>query len=443
MGSSLRSSCGFASRITSVFGVLSALTGALLASQASYAASFGVFEPRGQAMGGVGVASAKPEHSAFYNPALMGFNDGHERDTDHGRFIFPVTALLVTENITDIIDVLDDDLPGLDDEVSAALDLFNSDPVAGEAGLLSSIDSIDNIFDELGNETIVIDNFFGGVVSEPSDREGGTFYFGVRAIARGITENTSEDQELLDNYRETIEFLAGGNDSDLAPFPELIDAGGSLVDPEGQIMSTADVSSLLITEAGLSVGKEFELFGHYVSFGINPKAMYVKAYRQSFFFGEENIDIDYQGIVEGFFTLNADLGIAYELDDYWTFGLTVKDLVRKQFVLENNVEVLLAPKVRMGTAYNWHSMVFAFDLDLIETKPLGSEPASQEFALGWEWELNNAWALRAGYQKDILSELDGITSAGVGVRWGRVVGDFSFSLGGDIIGAGGQIGIAF
>ena len=407
------------------------------------ASSFGVYEPRSFAMGNTGVASANPEQAVFYNPALLGFNEGHERDTRAGRFIFPSTTVVVSQDITEIVDAIDDDLPIVDERITAAINQFNIDPEAGSIELLDSIDEVDRIFDLIGDRTIVIDSFFGGVASEPSDKEGGSFYFGVRGIARGVSRDTEQDQELLDRYRETISFIANGGALSSAPNQDLLVAGSFLSDPAESIISTADISSLILTEAGVAVGKEFEIFGQKISFGVTPKAVYARAFRQRFEYGEENQGIDFQDVVRDFFTLNVDLGVAYKLGDSVRLGLTIKDLDEKRFELNNGLAVTLAPKVRFGSAYELDTMTFAFDFDVVESEPIGDEFTSQEVALGWEWRPNTIWSLRTGYSQDIRSDLDGIFSGGVGARWGRFKTDISFSLSPQIAGFSGQLAVIF
>lgn len=415
--------------------------------QSVQAAAFGVYEPRGFAMGNTGVASAHPEQAAFYNPALMGFNKGHERDTEAGRFILPNTAVLVSRDIIDIVDAIDDELPLIDERIALAVDVFNNgingvvDQENDSIELLDSIDQLDNIFDLIGDGTIVIDNFFGVVASEPSDKEGGAFYFGVRGIARGVARNTDDDRELAQRYRETISFIANGGNVNEAPNQDLL-VNGDLVDPIDVVASTADISSLILTEAGIAVGKEFDIFGHKISLGITPKVAYVRAYRQSFQYGAEDQDIDYQGIVKDFFTLNADLGIAYRWGEKVRLGLAVKDLVVKDFELDNGLSVQLVPKVRFGSAYELDTMTFAFDIDLYASEPIGDELNSQELALGWEWRIKS-WALRAGYQQDIRSDLDGIFTTGVGLRWGNINTDISVALSQQNFGFGSQFAYIF
>lgn len=374
-----------------LFGIALASCAIALPAQA---VSFGVYDSRGLAMGGTAVASGTTTQAQFYNPALLSFNDQDEDDGRDGRISFPNLVVQLSESTNTAIDAVDD---RFDEQLSSAINNFNLNPGSESAGGVAlAARDLDSLLDDLGNQDLTIDAFIGFSVSEPSKREGGAFFIGLRALGAGNTTISAEDRSLLETYIAAMESLAAGGPVD----PALLDENGNLRDPVDDLTSNGDVSALAIAEWGVALAHEFELFGQDISLGITPKLMMVDAYRNTLDVGGDVDSLDDQAArfsdsQKTHLTFNADLGIAAVFADHYRVGISVKDALSKEFSTRQGedpetgeplpeLNVTLKPRSRMGVAYVNERFTLGMDYDLHESTPLANETPHQDLSLGME-----------------------------------------------------------
>lgn len=412
---------------------LGAIATMLLSSQSS-SLDYGVYDARSLAMGGTGVASATSQHALFYNPALLALYDGEEEDTRHGRVYLPMIVAQVNDAVTDALDVVDDDL---DDQLSAAIDAFNASPGSESAAAVAGAGTnLLNGINLIGNRELEGEAFLGFMVSEPSNREGGSFYFGTRAIAGGVSNVTQDDIDLLQSYIDAM-----NSDNPLVEYPELFNEDGSLVDPADSITSSADIGSLVITEWGVSLAKEFEFWGQPVSFGVTPKIMHVEIFRDDLTYSDS--DYNYEDDKRRRVTMNADLGIAVPLGDYFRVGLAAKDIVPQTYTGANNLSVETEARSRFAMAFVQKWVSVAIDVDLQKNQSLGAGLPGQELSAGIELSLIPWVHIRGGYTQDMEGLEDDVLSAGVGLRLGRFVADGAYAVSEGMQGGALQLGWTF
>lgn len=421
----------------SLYPLLSVAFASCIIALPAQAVSFGVYDSRGLAMGGTAVASGTTAQAQFYNPALLSFNDNDEDDGHDGRISFPNLVVQLSESTNTAIDAVDE---GLDEQLSDAINNFNLNPGSESAGPVAlAARDLDAFLDDLGNQDLTIDAFLGFSVSEPSKREGGAFFIGLRALGAGTSAISAEDRSLLESYIAAMESLAAGGPVD----PALLDDNGNLRDPVDELTSNGDVSALAIAEWGVALAHEFELFGQDISLGITPKLMMVDAYRNTLDVGGNVDSLDNQAArfsdsQKTHLTFNADLGIAAVFADHYRVGISVKDALSKEFSTRQGedpetgeplpeLNVTLKPRSRMGIAYVNERFTLGMDYDLHESTPLANEAPHQDLSLGMEYHLLDSLALRAGYRQDQTKVRADVVSGGIGYQWRRAVFELSYA----------------
>jgi hypothetical protein len=204
------------------------------------------------------------------------------------------------------------------------------------------------------------------------------------------------------------------------------------------LTSSARVKGAGIVEFGVSLSKEYSLWGVPVAFGITPKLMRVHTYEaiQTIQGGDIVSSTSEQDFTSG----NADVGLALELADHYRIGLAVKDVVTQHFDTELGNEISLSAKPRLGLAYVAERFQLGLDVDLDTVAAVGDEAAIQEFALGGEWQTSRHLFLRAGYRHDLKGERDDLASLGLGMNFGGVIIDIAYAKGGSSQGVALQLG---
>lgn len=452
--SSLKPPCLKPTHKTLLSLIVAALTGASLPS---HAISYGIYDSRGLAMGGAATAIGSHAQAAFYNPALLAFHDLEEEQSRDGRVYLPNIVAQIYGVSQDTLEAVDEDL---DIQVSDAITAFNNTPSAATAGALADrSQELRDVLDDLDSNDINLDSFIGFNISEPSMREGGAFYFGVRAIGVGATAISDTDGALLDDYIDAMQQVAAGADpSDVAAaYPAIFANGDDLLDVTDNLTSTADISALAIAEWGMAMAKEWEFWGQGVAFGITPKLLRVDAYRDNADFTSDDTDISTDSFSDSkatHITFNADFGVAATIAEHYRVSIAVKDAFSKRFsttqepdpdtgITPPELTVKLSPRSRMGLGYVGEKFTLGVDYDLQEAKPMANEAATQELAVGTEYLIGAGIALRAGYRQDQASERDDVISGGIGYHWRRLVMDIAYAQGGEGKAVGLQLGWTF
>ena len=424
--------------------------------QPALAIDYGVFDARALAMGGTVMAVGDTSQAQYYNPALLAFHSGDEDTTKDGRVYFPTLVVQTSDTVKSAVDAVDDEL---DTKLSNAVDAFNATPNTTTAGTVAAgATDLRKVLDKIANKDLTANAFFGLSVSEPSDHSGGAFYIGARVMGAGTSRITDTDLALLDDYVDAMTDLAGGASlaSVAAEHPNLIDTDGTLIDPTGNLGSSADISALAISEWGMAAAKEFTFWGQAVSFGITPKLMRVDAYRDQADFN--NLDDDttneFSDTKSTHITFNADFGIAAIIAEHYRVGIAIKDAFGHDFETHQeddpvtglprpDLVVKLRQRSRAGLAYVNERFSVGLDYDLKESTPMANEAPSQDLSLGAEYRLFDGLALRLGYRQDKTGLRENATAAGIGYRWRSFVVDLAYSQSGDMKAGGLQMGWAF
>lgn len=423
------------------------------------AISYGIYDSRALAMGGSATAIGSHAQAAFYNPALLALHDREEEEGRDGRVYLPNLVLQVSDATEAAINAIDDEL---DTQLSSAINTFNAAPSLESAGqVANSAQDLSDALDDIANQELNIDSFIGFNISEPSNREGGAFYFGARLIGGGLANVSDTDSALLNDYIESMNQIAAGVDpaTVAAEYPQLINTNGQLIDPTRSLTSNADISALAISEWGMAMAKQFEWRDYAIAIGITPKLMRVDAFRDTADFNDslgsadEGVD-NFSDTKATHITLNADVGLAATIKEHYRISLTLKDAFEKSFTTTQEpdpntgeevpeLKVTLSSRARVGVGYVSEKFSVGLDYDLDEATPMANEAGTQELSLGAEYRLFDSLALRAGYRNDQTGLRDNLISGGIGYQWKRFVVDIAYASGGDYRGGGLQLGWTF
>ncbi len=404
-----------------------------------YGAGSGLFDARSLAMGGATVAAASTKTAHFYNPALLSFENKHEDYSQNGRIVIPRFLVQASDDAKSVYDVVDEEL---DIRLSDSVTRFNVDQSdqALQAEVLEASEALSDAVGDFGNSRIEAEIYTGISISEPAEREGGTFFFGLQFLVFGNTSASNNDQALLADYIEALQFTVSDGASGV-DHPELYDAEGNLIDPRPSLSSEANIAAVSLGEWGIAFSKEFPVWGYPVAFGITPKIVQVSVYRENVNLSE---DIPSFGEArESKVTQNVDLGIAFDIRERYRVGLAVKNAIPKTFTASSGLDVDLTPQVRLGTAYTHRNMTLAIDLDVIKQKPFADEPENQDLSVGFELRAWHQLDVRLGYRHDLANGRGDVFSSGLRFAFWRLGGELSFARGSDYSGGALELGWAF
>lgn len=415
--------------------VLGSLLGGL--SSPAYTDGYGIFDSRGLALGGAGVAIGNADSGHFYNPALTAFHQGHEDRTRDGSHSLHVVLAAVSDGAQTAADAITDDLEA---RLSNAIDDLNDvpTPATARAGIQAAQD-LEKAMRHLDGKNINADGYLGYSISVPGDMEGGAFFVGSRLIGRGIANIESADFQLMQDYVEALEFIESGGTRG-QEHPKLRDAQGRFTDPSKNIQSSASGTGLLVSELGISAAKQYAIWGHSVAFGAAPKAVYLRIFDESW----QVVDGEFTSLGENRTEVyfNLDLGAAVTLAEHWRVALAIKDVRSKTVWTETGDRIQLQPRPRLGLAYVSDALDVGLDVDLDQTPDPQDLTSRQDISLGIEYRLSTL-ALRLGYRHDLESSVGDQVSAGLGWRIHSLLLDVAYIQGDAGEGAGLRLGWAF
>ena len=206
-----------------------------------------------------------------------------------------------------------------------------------------------------------------------------------------------------------------------------------LNDPNKNILS---IEGILTTELGVSLAKNFQVFGQKVAIGLKPKYVTV----ENLFIRESIATVD-TGLGDllddnnikdlGDFT-TLDVGFVMGLSRNTQIGLVATNLVSHKinFINAAGTPATLSfdTQARLGVAYRTDLLTLGADVDLIENDALLTAQnfqalKSQNVSVGGEFNLMNFMQLRVGIQKNIAGDIsdadkDPLYAAGIGFWFG-------------------------
>jgi hypothetical protein len=396
----------------------------------SQATPFSIFEARGFAMGGAGVASSEQAAASLYNPALL----AAPSDTNRFSFILPAVGVRAsgTEGAVDAIKNLNDH--NTIDNLTAAANNFsnayntcsaNGTAVAGcqsNGGLMSASRQVASaaavVRDDLDALNGKVFNVNAGAVAAialPKWEYKGALSLNVEFFGKATPTIASSDTAKVNTVISGAQLYgASGNISDLSSF---VDANGDLIVGDGgdsYSNSNFKVIGVAVADIGLSFAKAVNVGDTSLLVGLTPKIQQVSTV--SYTANVDNSDFDLKKNKKTDSGFNIDLGLAKTFDadspyEKVRLGLVVRNLIPHTYKTVDAQDIKMAPQVRVGAAWTGKYGTITSDLDLTANKIVGTgSDASQVFAIGGEFNAWNVLKLRAGYRNDIKAKYGAVTA---------------------------------
>jgi len=437
--------------------VFVALSLSLISLQA-LAISFGSFDPRTHAMGGVGVASGDASNANYFNPALLAMT----QDEDDFSLVIPTIGVGLTDP-DKLVDKLDSyDNANYEQALDATINKFNATGSSGNpAGYVTTASEVARASQNLltaiqnfSNNTLGLDANAGVLIAVPSKTLGVSVAATGRLVASGLINVTSADINLVQSYINVLNCI-GALDSGSATLPDVLscdDSNNIINDTTGAFNNTNTTATLsssiklrgaIVKEISVSFARKFSSLDD-VAIGITPKSVNVETYDYSVTLETADIDAD-QG-KRSYSDANLDIGAAKNLTEKIKVGLVGKNIFSKEYttVLGNTVKI--EPQLRTGIAYQNDWALIAVDLDLTKNKGVGFTEDTQYIAAGIEFDAFDTFQLRAGYRHNLKSNSNissGLPSLGIGLSPFGVHIDVSVANNDDELQAGLQLGLKF
>ena len=174
--------------------------------------------------------------------------------------------------------------------------------------------------------------------------------------------------------------------------------------------------SLEVQEIGFSAAQLQDiLWMENILVGITGKISLYKSYAYSEPIATASLELDDDQAVRDS-ELNLDIGFSKEYG-VWKTALVFKNIFSQDNQLGNSTETYsTGPQIRAGFAYQSRRSLIEFDIDLIKSEGVGFGSDSMYAALGWEWHMFRAFALRLGYRQNMVGDNQGMVTGGIGLR---------------------------
>lgn len=362
-------------------------------SLASTAASYAP-DGRSNAMGNIGVATADYLVAPLYNPALLAVF--HKSD-DIG-ILLPAIGVNAKDADSSLETIMD-----LQDTIE---DYENSG-----SNSASLEQDINNYLDELhGNAPVNVTAGVAFAIAIPSNNVSVSLY------GRGYVEAISSIDVDNTSGATTEERYKG---------------------------STVEVTGFGYSELGLTLAKQYTIYGEKFSFGVTPKYQILQTY--SDITEIEDFDLELEDADTEVTAFNFDLGAVWMKNNFRT-ALAVKDVLAQEIKSTTNKTYEMNPQATLGLAYASEYFTFGVDVDLTEqTRYVDIDDNTQFARVGVEF---NAWhwaQLRAGFEHDLQDTMEDSLTAGIGISpFGTLNLDVAGSYGSDNqVGASASLSFTF
>lgn len=337
-------------------------------------------DTRSMGMGGIGASTSHYLTAPFHNPALVARYD----DSDDVGLLIPSIGAQVSDK---------DDLSG-------------------------QLDDFSDLHDDIGNSTDPDDA--QQVVDSLAKMKGSkAFVKADVAVAIAIPNQVLSFNFFVRTQADGFVF-ADIKDSDLVP-----------VTGPKTLTSQAVLMGVSVSEIGLSLAKKFEFSAGALYVGLTPKYQQVNTINYIVNIEDYNLDDwhedQYQNEDSGF---NADVGFGYEFTSGFALGVSAINLISQEYKTKATNGITgtydMAPVYAVSASYNSSFFTVGIDADLNETERytkvdgtsqnLGSFDYDNTQFIGIGAEINafDWMQIRGGYQHDLVGNVDGQYTAGLG-----------------------------
>lgn len=395
----------------------------------SQATPFSIFEARGFAMGGAGVASSEHAAASLYNPALL----AAPSETDRFSFILPAVGVRASGTDGSIQAAMDlndhntiDKLTAAADAFTAAYNLCRNTGCNNDTALKSASGQVADASvvarDDLGalsGKSYIVNAGAVAAIALPKWAYKGALSLNVEFYGKATPVIASQDLTDLGtvisgarNYQQT------GNPTTLLSFYDPT-TGELTVGSNGNYQSKFNVVGVAVSDIGLSMAKRINVGEQSLLLGLTPKIQQVNSVVYTADVNNTDFDLNKNKKTDAGFNVDVGLAKTFGADSPYEklrLGLVVRNLIPRTYKTSDPAQdIKMAPQVRVGAAWTGKYGTITSDLDLTANKIIGTgTDASQVFAIGGELNAWNVVKLRAGYRNDIKAKYGAVT-AGVSV----------------------------
>lgn len=357
-------------------------------------------DSRGDAMGGTGVASADYGNAVLINPALL----AKSHSDDDITMILPSANVEVSDK-----DSLQNKIDNIHDTVDTFRSQMSNTTLLNLAQQLPKIQSTaGSVADDLSNlqgKTARAKAAAGLAISIPNDTL--SMAFVTKAWARARVSSYIDPDD--------ITALRAIQNSRVAAINAALNASSF----RSSLHSTGFGRAAIVQDYGIAMAHSFSISGVPVSVGVTPKLQQTWLYNYSMpvynYQSSDFRDGQYRNSNTGF---NMDIGLAADLSDHWTVGLTGQNLLSRNIntkTINGYTDTFqITPLVTAGVAWKNDLVTLTADADLTQTKGFRSEENAQYVGVGAEIRPLSWLAVRTGYRADLRGNDNNAVTAGLG-----------------------------
>lgn len=369
-----------------------------MATGSAVAAPYTNFDTRAAGMGGLSIVTAGIDAAPFSNPAMLAAG---RKDEGFGILATFGVGAGDPDNLTQDIDDFQNDF-------TTYVNSSGTDTAAHDA-------AVADYNNGLGK------SYFAAVGG------GAAMGFTLGQWAAAISYQQSVDAEL------GLAILPGTGGSFYVDYTKTPYTNAALF--------TAGVQT---TDLGLSLARNFDMFGMNLAFGVTPKMTTTAGGSSITPLDISNpnnsaTDLTFSNPSSG---MNLDAGAVLSVTDNLKAGVVLKNAMAKSITI-GTTTVNMAPQMRAGVAFSSRLFTVGADLDLTDNKPLISGSNTRYMIIGSEFNLFDWMQFRAGYRSNLDNTDDKKISAGFGVSPFGLHLDFSGLYNPSAPAAGVSVNVAF
>ncbi|MEY4765870.1 MAG: hypothetical protein RI907_2543 [Pseudomonadota bacterium] len=403
-----------------------ALAVALTLPALAQATPFSIFEARGFAMGGAGVASSEYAAASLYNPALLAVPS----ESNRVSFILPAVGARASGTdgaVTAVQDFNDhktiDNMTAAADAFQAVYDVCRNTPgscnttnlQARSSQLASATSQLKTDLQALSGKTYNVNAGAVAAIALPKWQYKGALSMNVEFFGKATPYIDAADLADVDTVINGLQtYASSGNINALST---VVDGSGNVkIGSNGSdYRSNFKIIGVAVADLGLSLARAFTVADQSILVGITPKIQQVNtvAYTANM----DNNDFKLNENKKTATGFNMDVGVAktFEPDSAYErvrLGLVVRNLIPHTYkTTDPTQDVKMAPQLRVGAAWTSKYGTITSDLDLTANKVVGTgTDSSQVFAIGGELNAWNVAKLRAGYRNDFKAKYSAVTA---------------------------------
>jgi hypothetical protein len=397
------------------------LPGMVFFSTQLQALPYSVMDSYSFSMGGTGVASGTRGNAIFYNPALLAASEMPQNYSLHA----PVLGARFYDR-NKVLEELDKyQYLGLEANFDEALTAYSTD--------VGALQDVADATSSLGQQLLTL-------AGDPMQRE----YFG--AVVLGIPH-----QRLGISLTLNTRVVGGAEvnvvQNDLDELQRILTATREVNLSQAEAFRSNDLESrllgrgLVISEVGLALAQDMDVFGHEISVGVTPKYRQVTSFDYASELNSADFEIDLGEKDHSAF--DVDIGAAKHYGNGWSTGVAIKNLIGQEYNTVRGNTIKIGPQVRLGAAHSTPYTRVAVDLDVNESRSTGFDSNSRYIAVGAELNVFDMTRVRIGYRHNMSDTNTSIATFGMGFDVYGAELDLAAGANEDELGYSAQLGFEF